>query len=95
MAGQFEYKGTVWSDATSYSRGDTVRNPTLWETNVRGFRVAITNGYINYRPEWVFHCRVLGFDTYHLKNAATKEDAAELALRICRIKAKELYEAFK
>ena len=46
MEREFEYRGITWRDATTYSRGDEERKPTLWEATPRGVRITITNGHI-------------------------------------------------
>lgn len=91
---EFELYGLKWKDATSYSRNDKERKPTAYETVIGDVRVYITCGHIHYRPEWVFSCHALGFDTKHLPKAKSKEDAAEQAMKYCREKVLFLHSMF-
>jgi hypothetical protein len=52
-----------WKDETSYSRGDTKREPRTWtikhgEGSVTPLRVTVTR-HINYPGEWLLVCREL------------------------------------
>jgi hypothetical protein len=86
--------GAVWKDSTSYSRDTKEKIPTTFSTNVGECRISITCGHRDYRPEWVFHCYELGFDTKCIGNELTAQEAAEKAVGICRDKAQKLYDAF-
>ena len=86
--------GAVWKDSTSYSRNDKNRIPTTFSTTIGSCRISITCGHIDYRPEWVFHCYELGFDTKCIGKELTAQEAAEKAVGICKDKARMLYDAF-
>jgi len=86
--------GAVWKDSTSYSRDDKSRIPTAFSTNIGSCRISITCGQRDYRPEWVFHCYELGFDTKHIGKGLTAQEAAEKVVGICKEKARMLYDAF-
>lgn len=90
----FTLNEQLWLDATTYSRNDTERKPTSWETKIEDVRIFITCGHIHYRPEWIFHCRELYFDTKYLPNAKTKEDAARQAMKYCIDRANYLHSVF-
>lgn len=81
-----------WIDITSYSRDSDRSNPTSWELRTGEIRICITNGHRDYKPEWIFHCYILGFNTISLKQATTKEDAAKLAIKLCKGRVKNLYD---
>jgi len=86
--------GAVWKDSTSYIRDDKSRIPTSFSTNIGSCRISITCGHRDYRPEWVFHCYELGFDTKYIGKDLTAQEAAEKVVDICKEKAKMLYDAF-
>ena len=86
--------GAVWKDSTSYSRNDKNRIPTTFSTTIGSCRISITCGHIDYRPEWVFHCYELGFDTKCIGKELPAQEAAEKAVGICKDKARMLYDAF-
>lgn len=76
----------MWKDITTFSKGDKERKPTIFEAKHGDLRIVILNSHINYRGEWVMHCRALAIDTLPLKIANTKEDAEKLALEIVGLK---------
>lgn len=67
----------VWKDETSYSRGDTKREPRVWSIRSGHIQLSIVFGHIYYPEQWVVHCAALGIDTYPLK--ATKKEPAQSA----------------
>ena len=86
--------GFIWKDATSYSRDQKERIPTAFSTKVGGIEIYITHSHVMYKPEWIFHCRELGFDTKPIGKDLTAFEAAIKALVTCRDKAKSIYESF-
>lgn len=86
--------GATWEDSTSYSRDDKNKIPNMFSTRVGEHRITITCGHRDYRPLWVFHCFSLGFDTKTLPSGITAEQAATLAISLCKIKVNKLAEDF-
>jgi len=87
--------GVLWKDSTSYSRNadkDTIA--TAYATKIGDCKITITKGHIHYRPEWIFHCYELGFDTQQLPTGISTEMAAGLAIRMCKEKVARLHDAF-
>lgn len=81
---------------SSYSRDTKEKIPTSFETNIGNCRICITCGHINYRPDWIFHCRELGYDTKLIpSNLKTANQAAEYAIETCRNKIKAMFEVFE
>ena len=86
--------GADWKDSTSYSRDAKEKIPTSFSTNIGGNDITITCGHIYHRSEWVFHCFSLGFDTKTLPQGLMAEQAATMAVRLCKTKVDKLAEAF-
>jgi hypothetical protein len=91
---KFEHKGKTWLDATSYSRNNTERKPTAWETTFGHVRIYITNNHIHYKGQWIFTCHALSGATWILKDATTKEEAADAAIKNCRDQVQHLHTLF-
>lgn len=83
----------MWNDITTYSQGDKERKPAVFENKCGDLRIVIMNSHINYRGDWVMHCRVLGIDTLHLKTCKTQADAEKRAIEIVRMKVGNLVES--
>jgi hypothetical protein len=78
----------AWTDCTTYSRGDTKKNPTVFSLSFpSGLRLVITNSHIYYKGGWVMHCHNVGIDTHPL-NVKTQKEAETKALAIVRRKIK-------
>lgn len=86
--------GAKWEDSTSYSRDAKERIPTAFKTNIGGNDISITCGHIYHKGEWCFHCFGLGFDTKELPKGLTAEQAATMAVRLCKTKVIKLADAF-
>lgn len=85
--------GATWKNVQSYSRNDTERVPTIFETEIGGYRISIIVGHIYYPNTWIMNCYELGFKEKQLK-CVTAEDAAQLAIYHCKEKIQKLYDAF-
>lgn len=86
--------GAKWKDSTSYQRGDQQRIPTSFNTKVGVCNIIITCGHINYRPEWIFHCFELGFNTTYMGAGLSAIQAAEKAINVCSNKVFVLHKSF-
>jgi len=86
--------GTLWNDVTSYSRDTKEKIPTSFETNIGGCRICITCNHINYRPDWIFHCRELGYDTKLMPSNLSANEAAKFAIDTCKSKILRMYDDF-
>ncbi len=86
--------GVQWKDSTSYSRDEKEKIPTSFSCSIGDNNITITCGHIHYRPEWVFHCFGLGFDTKELPKGLTAEQASTMAIRLCKTKVNKIAEAF-
>lgn len=73
-----------WKDTTSYSRGETDRQPTVWSATAGRFRIVITKGHIYYKGEWVMHLHPGVLDCYelHLSGDSHESVAMEKAQKI-------------
>lgn len=89
-----EVQPVLWTDATSYSRGEVRRpEPDAWEARLSKLvRVYVTRQHIYYKGKWVMHCEAVGLNCVPLV-AATAEDAKAEALRLARRRAREIAQA--
>ena len=71
-----------WKDITSFSQHDKERIPTCFECKNGDMNIVVTCSHINYRGEWVMHCRALGIDTLHMPTVKTYDEAKERAVKI-------------
>lgn len=85
--------GATWKDATSYSRMDTERVPTVFETEIGGCRISVIVGHIYYPNTWIMTCYELSIKEKTLK-CVTAEAAAQLAIFHCKEKVQKLHDAF-
>lgn len=88
--------GVEFKDATTYSKDDKVRKPTAWEAEIGKCRIYITNNHRDHRPNWIFHCFELGYNTHCLGigTSASKDDAAFGALDKCYQRITHQYNAW-
>jgi len=86
---------SLWKDSTSYSRDAKIRKPTSFYVNIGICRVTITCGHRDYRPQWVFHCYELGFESVVLEKNLTAKQASERAIERCKHKAALIFNGFK
>ena len=77
----------TWKDITSYSRNDVDRTPSTFEKVSGNLRVCISNGHINYRPNWIMHCYDLGINTKPLKANTFDEAKKEAIDYVCNVAA--------
>lgn len=63
-----------------------MRNPreTTLEARSGALHIALTNGHVDHRPQWVMHCRALGIDTHPLQEGLTQEQAQREAMEVVR-----------
>lgn len=75
-----------WTDATTYSRGNTDKKQDSWEMKSGQIRIWISTGHTHYHGKWVMTCHVLRIDAFAMKipGEATPEQAQELAVRIVK-----------
>lgn len=85
--------GAIWRDATSYSRNDTERVPTIFETEIGGCRISVIVGHIYYPNTWIMNCYELNIKEKTLK-CVTAESAAQLAIFHCKEKVQKMHDAF-
>lgn len=69
----------IWQDISTYSRGDTVRKPTTWQTHAGFLRIVVTSGHIHYPGRWVMHCHKLGIDSDPFPESVTTAEQAQRA----------------
>ena len=85
--------GATWKNATTYSRNDTERVPTVFETEICGCRISIIIGHIYYPNTWIMNCYELNIKEKVLQ-CVTAETAAQLAIFHCKDKVQKLHDAF-
>ena len=85
--------GATWKDVTIYSRNDTERVPTIFETEIGGCRISIVIGHIYYPNIWIMNCYELNIKEMVLQ-CVTAEEASHLALFHCKNKIQKLHDAF-
>lgn len=68
-----------WKDATSYSRGDKDRTPTVLEINLGAYRLVVMSSHIYYPGKWVMTLRPLIESPFEL-NVETLEEAKVKAI---------------
>lgn len=73
-----------WKDITTYSRGDTDRNPHCWQVKIGKFKVTILNNHRDYNGIYVMHLDPHLIDTRPLSVAFSLEDAKQQALDVAR-----------
>ncbi len=84
-----------WRDITSYSQGDTVREPRTWEFELTpDVYICVTKGHHAYLDQWVMHCDPW-FDTHLLPAATTAHEAQQIAIRKMYARLKMAYEAIE
>ena len=70
----------LWKDATTYSRGETDRNPRVWTANVGRLKMTV-HRHIHYpKNVWLLSCDPL-FDCHQLESPEelmAKRQSAEL-----------------
>jgi hypothetical protein len=88
----------TWKDATSYSRDDRKREPTIWETHVSGVEVMVHRHIYNGPDTWLLSCRDVGIERRELRSKdidAAKREAAKLLAKLLREKAARFVSAAK
>lgn len=80
-----------WTDCTSYSRGESAKEPRSWEIMVGTLRLVVTTGHIYHPGKWVMHLPPW-YDAAELK-AATADEAKDHALAVARRKIEQCWKA--
>ncbi len=79
-----------WKDASSYSRNDKERIPTVWELKVGGLRIVV-HRIIHY-PEWYVSCYNLNIENKCLYTDDV-EEAKAIGIKTIINKIEELEKA--
>lgn len=72
-------KELIWKDATSYSRNDSERIPTVWELELGEYTIMV-HRHIYYKDTWLLTCREMGVDKINLNTDAI-EKAQTIAIK--------------
>lgn len=83
-----------WIDVTYCSRGDKVRPPTSWATEIGGLRITVTSSNIDYPGKWVMHCTQCGIDTVPVL-AVSADNAQRKAVKMVRERVAAWHEALQ
>ena len=75
-----------WTDATTYSRGNSDKKQDSWEMRTGYLRIWISTGHIYCPGKWVITCHELHMDAYEMRIPveATTEQAQEYAVGIVK-----------
>jgi hypothetical protein len=85
-----------WTDATSYSQGDKIREPRVWQLYVpAGGITVIVHRYIDIPDTWFLTCREFSIDTHQLNEEDDIERAQSEALVIVKEKAAKIIAKYK
>lgn len=85
-----------WTDATTYSRGDTERKQTAWQLDTGEIRIWVSNGHRYYRGLWVYFCYNVGVNEARelkLPKGATPEQAQARALALVKAKLQNMIDS--
>ena len=81
-----EKQNYQWTDATTYSRGQTDKTPIAWQYNTPDLWIWISNGHRYHRNEWVVTCHALAIDAVVMRAGIDTPlaDVQAMAIRIVK-----------